>query len=192
MEVEHLFFTQCGQRQFFLLGQCSVGISWFLPSLKDTTQSRCCLFPAPYGSYFLLFPPFYIFPQLTPAFVTVILFALPLTCVIFVFLPMLLHIWKHVSGTKGKTKKITLGSWRNDFEAGHTDEYTVQAMDVGEILVIQLHNDGSILLTTSDWFVNKIVVASSTQEKAFQFPCYRWVVSDMVIFQGKGILTCHK
>ena len=79
-----------------------------------------------------------------------------------------------------------MDSWCNDFEAGRIDEYTVQAMDVGEILMIQLHNDGSGWLKTSDWFVNKIVVASSTEEKAFQFPCYRWVVSDMVVFQGKG------
>lgn len=105
---------------------------------------------------------------------------------------MLLSIWKHVSGTKGKTEKIPLGSWRNDFEAGHTDEYTVRAMDVGEVLMVQLHNDGSGWLANSDWFVNKIVVASSTQERAFQFPCYRWVVSDMIIFQGKGTLTCHE
>lgn len=68
----------------------------------------------------------------------------------------------------------------------------MQAMDVGEVLMIQLHNDGSGWLTNSDWFVNKIVVTSSTEERAFQFPCYRWVVSDMVIFQGKGTLTCDE
>ena len=98
----------------------------------------------------------------------------------------MLRISNYFSGTKGKTEKVSLGSWYNDFEAGRTDEYTVQAMDVGEILVIQVHNDGSGWLTNSDWFVNKIVVASSTQGKAFQFLCYRWVVSDMVVFQGKG------
>ena len=118
---------------------------------------------------------------------TAILFALPLTYVISVFLPILLHIWKHVSGTKGKTEKIRLGSWRNDFEAGHTNEYMIQAMDVGEVLMIQLHNNSSGWLKNPDWFVNKIFVASSTQERAFQFPCYRWVVSDVVVFQGQGI-----
>ena len=100
---------------------------------------------------------------------------------------MLLHIWKYVSGTKGKTEKIPLGSWRNDFVAGHTDDYTVQAMDVGEVLLIQLHNNRSGWLKNSDWFVNKIFVASSTQERAFQFPCYRWVVSEVIVFQGQGI-----
>ena len=100
---------------------------------------------------------------------------------------MSFRVCNHLSGTKGKTGKIPLGSWRNDFEEGRTDEYTVQAMDVGEVLMIQLYNDGSGLLKTSDWFVNKIVITSSTQDNAFHFPCYRWIVSDMVVFQGKGI-----
>ena len=91
------------------------------------------------------------------------------------------------SGTKGKTEKIRLASWRNDFEAGQTDEYTVQAMDVGAVLMIRLENDGvGWWYKNPNWFVNKITVASSRQEKAFEFPCYRWVVSDMVVFQGTG------
>ncbi|XP_078369932.1 allene oxide synthase-lipoxygenase protein-like [Oculina patagonica] len=92
-----------------------------------------------------------------------------------------------LTGTKGKTKKLSLGSRSDDFEAGQTNEYTVQAMDVGEILMIQLYNDRAGLW--SDWFVNKITVTSSKQEKAFKFPCYRWVVSDMVVFQGKAFLS---
>lgn len=57
-------------------------------------------------------------------------------------------------------------------------------MDVGEVLMIHLYNDGSGWL--SDWLVNKITVTSSKQEETFEFPCYRWVVDDMVVFQGKG------
>jgi len=96
-----------------------------------------------------------------------------------------------LSGTEAKTKKIPLSSWRNDFQAGQTDEYTVQAMDVGELLMIQLHNDGSRRwYKNPDWFVNKITVASSKHEKPFEFPCYRWVVSDMIVYQGTGISIC--
>ena len=57
-------------------------------------------------------------------------------------------------------------------------------MDVGEILMVHLYNDGSGWF--SDWFVNKITITSSKQEETFDFPCYRWVVDDMVVFQGKG------
>ena len=92
-----------------------------------------------------------------------------------------------MSGTKGKTEKIPLASSRNDFEAGQTDEYRVQAMDVGEVLMIHLHNDGAgSWFKDPDWFVAKITVTSLKQEKAFEFPCYRWLVSDMVVFQETG------
>ena len=57
-------------------------------------------------------------------------------------------------------------------------------MDVGEVLMVHLYNDGSGWF--SDWFVNKITITSSKQEETFDFPCYRWVVDDMVVFQGKG------
>ena len=57
-------------------------------------------------------------------------------------------------------------------------------MDVGEVLMVHLYNDGSGWF--SDWFVNKITITSSKQEETFVFPCYRWVVDDMVVFQGKG------
>ena len=63
----------------------------------------------------------------------------------------------------------------------------MEAMDVGEVLMIHLYNDGShSWYKNSDWFVNKITVTSSKQPIAFEFPCYRWVVSDMTVIQGKG------
>ena len=94
-------------------------------------------------------------------------------------------------GTTGKTEKLSLSSWSNNFEAGHTDEFTVQSMDVGEVLMIHLHNDGArSWYKNPHWFVNKITVTSSKRQSPFEFPCYRWVVSDMVVFQGKGNYNC--
>lgn len=89
-------------------------------------------------------------------------------------------------GTKGKTGRIALSSWRNDFEAGNKDVYIVKAMDVGAVLIIRLHNDKSRWIENPDWFVDRLVVTSSTQEKAFLFPCYRWIETDLVIYQGEG------
>ncbi|XP_068703458.1 allene oxide synthase-lipoxygenase protein-like [Montipora foliosa] len=93
-----------------------------------------------------------------------------------------------LTGTKGKTGKISLSSWRNDFEAGGKDEYTVQAIDVGEVLILQIHNDESRWIKNPDWFLERIVVKSSTQARTFLFPCYRWIESNMVVFQGKAFL----
>ena len=93
----------------------------------------------------------------------------------------------HNKGTKGKTDLIKLDNWGNDFERGDVDEYSIEAMDVGKVLMIQLHNDGGgWWYKNPDWFVNKITVLSSSQDDPFEFPCYRWVLSDLTVFEGKG------
>lgn len=90
-------------------------------------------------------------------------------------------------GTKGKTDLIKLDNWGNDFERGDVDEYSIEAMDVGKVLMIQLHNDGGGWWHKNpDWFVNRISVLSSSQEDPFVFPCYRWVLRDLSVFEGKG------
>ena len=100
---------------------------------------------------------------------------------------IILIFYRH-SGTKGKTDMIKLDKWGNDFERGDVDEYSVEAMDVGEILMVHLHNDqGGWWYKNPDWFVNKIAVISSSQDEPFEFPCYRWVLSDLVVFEGRGM-----
>ena len=84
---------------------------------------------------------------------------------------------------------MKLDNWGNDFERGEVDEYMVEAMDVGKVLMVHLHNDqGGWWYKNADWFVNKIAVISSTQDEPFEFPCYRWVLSDLVVFEGRGNL----
>ena len=85
---------------------------------------------------------------------------------------------------------IKLDNWGNDFEKGDVDEYSVEAMDVDEVLMVHLHNSGGGWWHKNpDWFVNRISVISSSQEDPFEFPCYRWVLSDLVVFEGKGKAT---
>ncbi|XP_078369939.1 allene oxide synthase-lipoxygenase protein-like isoform X2 [Oculina patagonica] len=94
-----------------------------------------------------------------------------------------------LTGTKGKTELIKLDSWSNDSEAGDVARYSVEAMDVGKVLMIHLHNDrGGCLFKKPEWFVNKITVRSSSQDDLFEFPCYRWVLSELMAFKGKAIL----
>ena len=99
-----------------------------------------------------------------------------------------LNCFSRNKGTKGKTDLIKLDNWGNDFERGDVDEYSIEAMDVGKVLMIQLHNDGGgWWYKNPDWFVNKITVLSSSQEDPFEFPCHRWVHSDLSVFEGRGI-----
>ena len=102
-----------------------------------------------------------------------------------------MHLWNCNStvfltlGTEGRTDAIKLDKWfHDDFEAGQTDEYTIEATDVGEVLLVQLDSDGSGL--KSDWFVDCVTILSSSQGKVYVFPCYRWVTSQMIVYQQKG------
>ena len=75
----------------------------------------------------------------------------------------------------------------NDFEVGQKDEYEVKGKDVGDLLMVKLINDGGGFL--SDWFVNKVVIQkfSNIPGGVYNFPCFRWVSSELVLFEGKGI-----
>lgn len=89
-------------------------------------------------------------------------------------------------GTNGRTKPLLMDKWfHNDFEAGTQDTYTLEAEDVGELLMIKLDNDQNGLF--SDWFVEKVLITcSQNPQRLYEFPCHRWVQSESVFFEGKG------
>ena len=84
---------------------------------------------------------------------------------------------------------MTLGGWslHNDLEAGQLDEFNIEAVDVGEVLLLQFHNDrGGWWYKNPDWFVNKVTVISAKYGNSYEFPCCRWVLEDLTVFEGKG------
>ena len=90
-------------------------------------------------------------------------------------------------GSKGVTKAFKLGKFfHNDFKRDQVDEYKVQGDDVGDLLMIRLTNSGSGIF--SDWFVNKVSISKTpnTSRGVYSFPCYRWVIKELVVFEGKG------
>ncbi|XP_028396594.1 allene oxide synthase-lipoxygenase protein-like isoform X2 [Dendronephthya gigantea] len=91
-----------------------------------------------------------------------------------------------LTGSKGKTERLSLNSLSD--EVSSASEYTLQAMDIGEVLMVHIFNDSRSWYKDCDWFCNKITVTSSKYEKSLEFPCYRWVVSNMVIFQAMAVL----
>ena len=81
--------------------------------------------------------------------------------------------------------------FHNDFERGETDTYTVNGEDVGEVVMLTLNNNREGF--GCDWYIAKITVEKELpggSEKYF-FPCYRWVVSQLVVYEGKGTLLCR-
>ena len=93
---------------------------------------------------------------------------------------------KSYLGSRGRTRPLLMDKWlHDDFKAGQEDTYILAAEDVGDLLMIKLHNDQGGLY--SDWFVEKIMITcSQNPQKLYEFPCFRWVQSDSVFFTGKG------
>ena len=90
-----------------------------------------------------------------------------------------------------ETSEFSLDKFfHNDFERGEIDTYDVSGDDVGDVAMITLKNSGFGL--KSDWYIAKIIVKKETQfgEKIYEFPCYRWVVRDLVVYEGKGKTLC--
>ena len=86
--------------------------------------------------------------------------------------------------SEGETSAVKLGKFfHNDFERGQTDEYKVNADDVGDLLMITLMKSTGGFY--SDWFVNKVAIAKNNV--VYTFPCFRWVIKELVVFEGKGI-----
>ena len=93
-----------------------------------------------------------------------------------------------LTGTKGRTDAYPLDKWfHDDFEAGQTDEYSIETKDVGEVLLVQLDNDGGGWYRQNpDWYCNKVTVIDSKTGEIYNFPCYRWVNEQAVLFRGEG------
>jgi hypothetical protein len=52
--------------------------------------------------------------------------------------------------------------------------------------MITLNNNG--MGFKSDWYIAKVIVEKVTEagDQKFEFPCYRWVIDHLVVFEGKG------
>ena len=88
------------------------------------------------------------------------------------------------AGTKGKTSLISLEPYRTSPK----DEYSVEAMDIGEVVTIHLHNDGASgwCYKKQDWFLNQIQVTSSNENDTFNFPFYGMIFSDVTVIHRGG------
>ena len=91
------------------------------------------------------------------------------------------YIKLEIIGSKGRTEMQTLDNiFRNDFERGQTDEFTIKDIDVGCIEFIGLLVK-RWLLHEDRWYVEYIEIGRSTKdenefEDPVKFPIYSWFV----------------
>ncbi|XP_046861552.1 allene oxide synthase-lipoxygenase protein-like [Xenia sp. Carnegie-2017] len=104
-------------------------------------------------------------------------------------------VYIRLTGLKGRTEYLKLDkSFHNDFKRGSKEVYRVEALNVGEIELVELNaRPAWITVTTKDpdWFVEKVTVMSSRHSGVFSFPCYRWVINEIVLLPGKATLPFH-
>ena len=87
-----------------------------------------------------------------------------------------------------ETSKFSLNKhFHHDFDRDETDTYDVSGDDVGNVVMITLSNSGFGF--HSDWYVAKIIVEKEEEDGVnlkYEFPCYRWVIHHLVVYEGKG------
>lgn len=97
-----------------------------------------------------------------------------------------------IIGTEGETLPLVLEKWfHNAFWAGHEDKYVMEARDVGELLMIKVENDQSgFFHHSSDLFLDAVLINyEQDPNKVYEFPCYSWVQTESVFFEGKAKLA---
>jgi hypothetical protein len=63
----------------------------------------------------------------------------------------------------------------------------MEAFDVEDIQLIEFQSDqGGIRPGDPKWFVNKVTIISSSQDRVYSFPCFRWIIQDLTLFPGQG------
>ena len=63
----------------------------------------------------------------------------------------------------------------------------MEAKDVGELLMIKIENDQSgFFHYSSDLFLDNVSINYEDTNRVYEFPCYSWVETESVFFEGKG------
>ena len=66
-----------------------------------------------------------------------------------------------------------LESSANDFERGHTDDFTFKTPDLGELQKLLISSDGRGL--GSDWFLESVSIRDSKRLTSVLFPYSNWL-----------------
>ncbi|XP_028409345.1 allene oxide synthase-lipoxygenase protein-like [Dendronephthya gigantea] len=79
-----------------------------------------------------------------------------------------------------------------DFMRGETDTYDVAGDDVGEIAKISLKKH-DIFDIKNDWYLEKVLIEKEDDKSSsYTFPCYRWIIKSVVVYEAKAILPNSK
>jgi hypothetical protein len=79
-------------------------------------------------------------------------------------------------GTRGNSGERLLDNAIDNFERGHTDVFTLEMRDIGEIQKVRIKNQ--YRGKDPGWFLVDITVHQEETDEEWTFPCSRWLAYD--------------
>lgn len=76
-------------------------------------------------------------------------------------------------GKNGSSGERKLESSGNNFERGHTDQFNIEAVDLGDLVKLRIGHDGSGF--GSGWFLDNIIVINEKAGQQWVFNNNRWL-----------------
>ncbi|CAL8318268.1 unnamed protein product [Lota lota] len=76
-------------------------------------------------------------------------------------------------GDTGERKLSKSETNSNKFERGSVDQFTMEAVDLGQVFKIKIRHDNSLL--SPDWYLDQVEVLDLDTEEVFLFQCERWL-----------------
>eukprot|EP00911_Craspedida_sp_UC1_P001432 UC1_evm2s1078 len=78
-------------------------------------------------------------------------------------------------GDTGARKLAKSSTHRDKFEKGHTDVFTVEAVDLGELTSLRIWHDNKGLLGGAPWFLERVIVLHPGTQTETTFECAQWL-----------------
>jgi hypothetical protein len=83
------------------------------------------------------------------------------------------NVFAQLFGKNGESGERRLESSGNNFERGHTDKFTIEAVDLGELTKLRIGHDGTGF--GSGWFLDNVVVTNEKMGTKWVFNCNKWL-----------------
>ncbi len=87
------------------------------------------------------------------------------------------NVYITLFGTNGNSGERLLDNADDNFERGHTDVFSIEMRDIGEIRRVRIRHDGSG--NKPGWFLDRVTVHNEDTDHEWAFPCGRWLAYDV-------------
>lgn len=110
------------------------------------------------------------------------------------------NVFVQIYGEQGDTGKLqlrTAENTKNKFERGRTDQFVLEAVDIGKVEMLRISHDNKG--ASAGWFLDSVTVDIPSRGDHVVFPCHRWLADDeddgkieRELFPGQQIHTNPK